>query len=59
MNEIRDDYIKFFEILVEVIVLIEIFVDLIDLLNVVGVVYGLYVRIKVFIDSVLDYFSCY
>lgn len=47
------------EIIVEVNVLIVMFVEFINLLNVVGVIDGLYIRIKVFNDSVLDYFSWY
>lgn len=57
--ELCNEYIKFLEIEVEILVVIGIFEDFLELLNVVGVIDGLYVRIKVLKDNVVDYFSRY
>lgn len=58
--ELRNDYIKFFIIVVEIIVVfIVMFMFFFNFLNIVGVIDGIYIKIKVLKDSVVDYFSCY
>lgn len=54
-----NEYIKFLEIGVGIVFIVEIFEELFFLLNIVGVIDGIYIRILVFKESVVDYFSRY
>lgn len=55
--ELRNEYIKFLVIVVEIMRCIEIFTDKLRFLNIVGVIDGIYIKIIFFRDSVVDYFS--
>lgn len=56
--ELRNEYIKFSEIEVEIFAVIETFEEFLEFSNIVGAIDGSYVRI-VLKDSVVDYFSRY
>lgn len=56
--ELRNEYIKFSEIEVEIFAVIEMFEEFLEFSNIVGAIDGSYVRI-VLKDSVVDYFSRY
>lgn len=55
--DLKNDWIKFFLINREILVIREIFESLIDFVNVVGVIDGTYIKIKIFKESGFDYFS--